>query len=872
MIVCRFWLLCFIVYGICLSFSGTDSHAMIFQNRDLQSQEEKPAGYWSEKTQFNSKIPTPREHFGFEIGHRHLDYSQVISYIRRVVDSSERLSMRQYATSHGGRPLFVVTATSLENRKRLKQIQRQHWMLSQPGSGDVDLQNLPAVINMGYGVHGDEPSATNCTPLVLYYLAAAETDEVKQWLDNCVILLDPALNPDGFNRFANWANRYRGTVVNPDPRHAEHNQMWPSGRVNYYWFDLNRDWLPLVHPESRGRMGFFHRWKPNVVLDFHEMGSGSTYFFQPGIPARTNPLTPKRNQELTGEFAKFHAKRMDGIGSLYFTKERFDDFYMGKGSTYPDLHGSIGILFEQASSRGQVQKTDNGVLEFRDTIKNQLTTSLSSLEATTALRKQLLQYQRSFYQGAMRQAAKAKVQTYVFRSNGNESRLEKLAALFTKHDIQCFRLAKDIAYGDENLTAKGTLVVPAEQPEYRFLQSLLQRRTDFRENIFYDVSTWTIPFAYGLEQLELKQKIGPENLLRIKARQPGTNSNFEFDETAIAYAIDFTDDVACELLIRLLRSKVDTRVAMKPFETTSNQNREAFGRGTLVVHLKTQKNKLKQIGRLLNAYASRLRMVKITSGLSAAGPDMGSSNYRQIQLPKLAMLSGPSVSSYGAGEVWHYLNHVLKMPVTILKDRNVTAHILDDYTCLIVPDGSLSESNREAVHQYASQGGNVVVVGRQAVAMQQQLRESADSEQASGEETSQTELGSIQQPFDSASNTRALQLISGAIFSTEADLTHPLLFGVSKKKQVAVFRNHNMFLKPSTNVYRNPLIYSKKPLLAGYCSSENLPKFENSASVVVESVGKGQMILMADNPNFRGFWHSTRRIFFNAVFWGEKSM
>ena len=260
----------------------------------IQDAAQQPTYHWPEGIECDDSIPTPREFFGFDIGVRHLDHAKVAGYVRKLAEVSDRISIEQYATTHGGRPLLMLTITSQENRDRLDEIRELHHGMAKPDSGEVDAEaiaDLPAIINMGYGVHGDESSATNCAPLVAYYLAAAQGDEVEKWLDDCVILLDPSLNPDGFNRFANWANRYRGVVPNPDPAHAEHNQMWPPGRVNYYWFDLNRDWLPAVHPESRGRLNWYHQWKPNVVLDFHEMGTNSTYFFQPGIPQRTNPVS-----------------------------------------------------------------------------------------------------------------------------------------------------------------------------------------------------------------------------------------------------------------------------------------------------------------------------------------------------------------------------------------------------------------------------------------------------------------------------------------------------------------------------------------------------------------------------------------------------
>ena len=849
------------------------STALVSGQEEISSKE-LPTQYWPEGVEYDDSIPSPKEFFGFDIGYRHLSHAQVVAYVRKLALSSERVSIEQYATTHGGRPLLMLTITSAQNRERLQEIRDQHYRMTKPGSAKVDaesIKNLPAIINMGYGVHGDEPSATNCAPLVAYYLAAAKGDEIEKWLRDCVILLDPSLNPDGFNRFANWANRYRGVVLNPDPAHAEHNQMWPPGRVNYYWFDLNRDWLPAVHPESQGRLGWYHQWKPNVVLDFHEMGTNSTYFFQPGIPQRTNPMTPAKNQELTRKFASYHSKALDKRGSLYFTQERFDDFYMGKGSTYPDLHGCVGILFEQAGSRGHMQKNQDGILKFTETIGNQFTTSLSSLRATSAMRKELLQYKRKFYRQAIRMADKQKVKTYLFSSPNNRQRLAAFAKLLQRHDIESFWLTDDLDYGDQTFDAEFSLAVPVNQPEYRFLQSLLMRRTDFKENIFYDVSSWTLPLAYGLKQTNLKRELDPDSMIRFGSEdQPSpSDAEFAFEEDDLGYLIDFRNDAAPKLLSQLLQSDVNVRVARKPFMIPGDQGQTGFGYGTLSVALQVQPDKRELVtGILAEGVMHGAIVVPVRTGLNRSGPDIGSPNFRVIEKPSVAMLIGSGVSAYGAGEVWHLLDSQYRMPVTLLKSTSFSRVDLSEYSTLILADGRISDSDLEKAKEFARAGGTVVAIGRLAVSISNRLKSDASEESEGNQASKKDEKPSIQKPFDSASNERALKLVRGAIFKTKVDLTHPLLYGFTDS-ELAVFRTHESFLSPSGNPYANPVIYDgSKPLMAGYCSDENVEKFKGSASVVVEPTGSGRFVLMADNPNFRGFWKATNRVFMNAIFFG----
>lgn len=847
------------------------------EKKPLGKLDQRPTSFWPDGVEWNSKISSPRTHLGFDIGFRHLEHWQVVSYLKALANESDRVTLKEYGRSHGGRPLLLATITHPDNHARLKQIQRSSRRLAKVSSGKVDVSGLPAVINMGYGVHGDESSATNCAPLVAYYLAAAQGDDIDRILKNCVVLLDPCLNPDGFNRFATWANRYRGRVLNADPQHAEHNQQWPPGRVNYYWFDLNRDWLPLVHPESRSRMRWYHAWKPNVVLDYHEMGTNSTYFFQPGIPKRTNPLTPKANVELTNKFGAFHAKALDERGSLYYTKESFDDFYMGKGSTYPDLHGAVGILFEQASSRGHVQENQDGRLTFYETIANHFATSLSSLKATVELRSELHEFKRKFYADSLEMGADAKKQTLLFSTSNNRTRLHEFAAVLVRHDIKCYWLKQAFEHGEKTFDPRWTLVVPTEQPEFRFLKSLMMRRTKFRENVFYDVSSWTLPLAFGLQQTAISKKLDEADLVAAKTNSKW-ESEFEFDDDDIAYLVDWRDDSAQRLLGKFLQQDVIVRVAKKRFGYGSEDNRADFGYGTLQIPMGVQPQRRALVQRVLsNAIQKGVSVTAVKTGLTPVGIDLGSNNFPVVKKASIAMVTGKGVSAYGAGEVWHAIDTRVGLPVTMIKNRDVDRAELRSYSVMVFVAGNYDSLNQDAVEnvkRFAKEGGTVISIGASAETILNKLTNSKLDDAPNSDlvkedkEVDENEV-EVQKPFASASTERALGLISGAIFKTRIDRTHPLGYGIDSR-HMAVFRNHGQFLTPSEDPYSNPLVYDvDSPLMAGYCSDENVEKFKGSASVVVHPIGKGRLILMSDNPNFRGFWHGTSRIFTNAVFFGD---
>ena len=301
-------------------------------------------------TAYASDVPTPDEILGFSVGSRHTRPDELVSYFEAVAASSDRVRVETHGSSHEGRPLVHAIVSSPANLARLEAIREADVRLfASPRSvSDRELDAMPGIVYLAYSVHGNEASGSEASLLALYHLAAGSGPAVDRVLSDLVVIVDPSLNPDGRDRFVDWVNRNRGSVPTTDSQDREHNEPWPGGRTNHYWFDLNRDWLPVTQPESRARLQLFGNWRPQLLLDFHEMGGNSTFFFQPGVPSRTNPNTPASNQELTARIATYHARAFDGIGQPYFSEETFDDFFYGKGSTYPDLNGAVGILFDMS--------------------------------------------------------------------------------------------------------------------------------------------------------------------------------------------------------------------------------------------------------------------------------------------------------------------------------------------------------------------------------------------------------------------------------------------------------------------------------------------------------------------------------------------
>ena len=407
-------------------------------------------------------IPTPKEIIGHEVGEWHVSHDKLVQYMYALANASDRVTIEDRGKTFEGRPILLLTITSRNNQLNIDKILEKHKKITDYQQ-NIKIEDQPIIVYQGFSIHGNEASGSNASLLLAYYLAASNSDFVKNMLENSIILLDPSMNPDGLQRFAYWANTNRNVNLTSDPNDREYNEIWPGGRTNHYWFDLNRDWLPVQLPESQARIKTFNKWIPNILTDHHEMGTNATFFFQPGIPSRTHPLTPDLNQKLTKEIAKFHVESLDKIGSLYYSEESFDDFYYGKGSTYPDINGSIGILFEQASSRGHIQESDNGILKFPFTIKNQLTTGISTLKAAVNLRIDILNYQKTFYLDAAKEASKFKGESIIFGNPKDKYRTNKLAEILRRHEINIYDFNTDVKHNNKIYKKGYAYVVPKNQ-------------------------------------------------------------------------------------------------------------------------------------------------------------------------------------------------------------------------------------------------------------------------------------------------------------------------------------------------------------------------------------------------------------------------
>ena len=814
------------------------------------------ADYFLPKNEtYHKDIPTPEEIIGHPVGKWHVSHDKLSEYMRTLAAASNRIQIENRGVTYEDRPLLLLTISSPENLAKLDEIKAQHIALTEPNGGLLDTREMPVVVYQGFSIHGNEPSGANAGLLVAYHLAAAQSQEVKELLENTIILFDPSFNPDGLQRFSQWANTHKAQNIVADPNDREYNEVWPRGRTNHYWFDMNRDWLPVQLNESKARIATFTDWLPNVLTDHHEMGTNSTFFFQPGIPSRVNPLTPKRNQTLTMAIGKYHEEALNAIGSLYYSEEDYDDFYYGKGSTYPDVNGGIGILFEQASSRGHAQESDNGLLTFPFTIRNQFVTALSTLKAAHELKKDLLDYQRDFYNNAREEGAKNRDKALVFGNEKDAATAYRLSEVLIRHDIKVHGLNKNLRKDGKNFPQENSFIVPLNQKKQRLVKAIFSEQKQFKDSLFYDVSAWTLSHAFDVNTTKMKDLSALGEVVNgIKNPTPK-----EVTKAAYAYLFEGHGYYTPKAVYALLEANVRVKVGLQSFSL----NGKKYDYGTLMVPVANQSLDENELFSLMQEIAEEafIDIHSVETGRTL-GIDLGSRNFETISIPKVALLVGDGVRSYDAGEIWYLMDTQYQIPVTKIDVKSIAKRDLSRYTHLVIPSytGSLLGDAKKKISSWIKNGGNLIAY-RDAIKW-------ANKNKLIEEEFRKGELKAKDIPFVDMGKFKGAQAIGGAIFNADIDRSHPINFGI-EDTQLALFRNSRIFMEPDDNSYNNPIQYTNNPLLSGYISEEQLELLKGSVPFKIKRSGRGKILLMTDNTNFRAFWLGTQQLYANMLFYAN---
>ncbi len=810
--------------------------------------------YLGDTSNYNQSIPTPESIIGHQIGELHVSHDKLNHYVQEVSKHSDRVKLVNRGKTYENRASWLLIITSESNQLRIEEIRKNHLELSNSKNRSIDVTNMPVVVYKGYTVHGDEPSGTNASLLLLYHLLASDSEETKDLLQNTIILLDPSMNPDGHQRFSQWANNNKNKSLNPDSNDREYNQYWPGARTNHYWFDLNRDYLPNQLIESNLKIQTYTEWLPNIMTDFHEMGTNSTYFFQPGVPQRKNPLISDLNQDLTREIATYHEEALNEIGSLYYSEESFDDFYFGKGSTYPDANGGIGILFEQGSSRGHIQESVNGVLTFPFTIKNQLVTSFSTLKAAKNMRVKLLNYMKEFFDDQVDSNSKRN-KNIVFGKLKDESTVFHLADILESHKIKFNKISKDIVINGKKYLKENSYMVPMNQSKRTLIEAMFNTQTKFKDSIFYDVSSWTFPLAFnvnydytdGLSQSNISSLIGEEVNDLVK---PIGNVDNKSDYAYIFEPHEYYTQAA---IYKILDKGLRVKTATRKFSI----NGKEYDYGTYMIPVQSQQLNSDEIYKLLNKLSKEYNVdfEPHTTGITD-GIDFGSNDFIIVKQPKIGLIVGDGVRSYDAGEVWHLLDVRFDIPITKIDVGNLREIDLSKYSHIILPDYVGSRINANQIKKYVNDGGNLIAYRNSIKWVSNNIDEI---------ELISNSLVAEDIAFDEREAFLDAQETGGAILKSNIDKSHPINYGI-ESNSLPLFRNSNVYMTKDQQSYNNPILYTSDPLISGYVSEENLSLVKKSSPFKLVKRGKGKILLMTDNTNFRAFWFGTNRILLNMLF------
>jgi hypothetical protein len=814
-----------------------------------------------------AQVQSPEEFLGYKIGTRFTPHWKLVDYFKTVAASvPSMVKLEQYGMTNEGRPLIVVYVSSASNISNLETIRANNLKIAQD-SRNASIANAPVIVWLSYNVHGNEASSSEASMLTLYALVDPKNAQSKQWLQNTVVVIDPCLNPDGRDRYVNWFNSVVGKNYNPAPDAREHDEPWPGGRVNHYNFDLNRDWSWQTQVESQQRVALYDKWLPQIHVDFHEQGINNPYYFAPAAQPYHEVIT-KWQRDFQNTIGRNHAKYFDEKGWLYFTKEEFDLTYPAYGDTYPLYNGAIGMTYEQAGhSRGGlgVVQESGDTLTLVDRANHHFTTSWSTIEVASQNAAKLVSEFQKFYTEATT-TGMGNYKSYVIKYNENdEGRIRSLLELLDKNGIRYgtarpaslrgfnYASGKDEPF---SMTAND-IVISAVQPKSALIKVLFEPSTVLVDTLAYDITAWSLPYAYGLKTYATPQRIDATGQVATATVNNPVADNY-------GYVIRWNGMQTVRLVTHLLQKGVKLRYNERPFETGG----QSFDRGAILI-LKTSNQYFPDlwstVRELANAY--HVQLTPVSSGFVDKGYDFGSSKVHSLKPRRVAVLTGEGINASAAGEVWFYFDQVIDYPVTLINARNISDIKWNEFDVLIMPDGNyrfLSDKNAvEQFRNWIGNGGNVVALER-AVAQLSRLDWSIKSKKEDSSDSKDSkDIYEALKKFEGREREFIPTSLPGSIFKVELDRSHPLAFG---------YPDYYYTLKSDDNVYEfmkegwNVGVLKKDRQVAGFVGSRLQSKLQDGLLFGVQEIGRGGITYLADDVLFRSFWENGKLMFANAVF------
>lgn len=812
----------------------------------------------------SAQIKTPAEFLGYELGEHFTYHHQVVSYFEYVAKTSPMVELEYYGRSYERRPLFVVYISTPENVARREAIRTTNLKRAGVLEGTPE-QDHTAIIWLSYNIHGNESVSMEASMQTLYELVSPNHPETKPWLERSLVIMDPTINPDGRDRYAVWFNQVVGKNFNPDPMAREHQEPWPGGRANHYLFDLNRDWAWQTQTESQQRGVHYQKWLPHVHGDFHEMG-GYRYYFLPAANPYHEQITQwQRDFQVT--IGDNIARHFDKDHRLYFTREVFDLFYPSYGDTWPTYQGAIGMTYEQGGGgrAGLGILTERGdTLTLTDRISNQHLAGIATVEAVALSNERVVNEFAKFYDDA-RNNPKTTYKSYIIRVGNNQDNVAAMLDLLDKQGITYGRAqsrrsiqAFDYKSGTNRAISVSDqdIVISMYQPKSTLANILLEPRTTIVDSLTYDLTAWSVPYIYGVEAYATTDRINPSGDARDLINQMTIQG---FPEPVVAYLFKYNSFEDARFVAALHRHGYSFRLSSRPFETANQK----FDRGTIVVSQNGNRH-INDFDGSIRALANKYgrNPIAVGSARAATGVDLGSESVRHANKPNVVVLSGSSVSSLAFGEVWHFFEQQLDYPLTVIDASAITRADLTNYDVIILPQGSYNDFlGSDALANWIRNGGRLIAM-EGAVGQLSAIRGFDGLKRKEGDKPDDS-MESRLRTYADQERESMMSSLAGGIFKVTVDNTHPLGFGYSDtyytlKRSTASYE----YLSNGWNVGHIPA----KGLVSGFVGSKVVSQLETSLNFGVTSMGRGQIIVMVDNPLFRGFWYGGRLMFSNAIF------
>jgi hypothetical protein len=806
---------------------------------------------------------TPDEFLGYKLGTKFSFHHRIVDYARYVAaQNPTQVKVFDYGTTFEGRPLVLVAVATPENLSKLDEIRTSNLKSIGLLEGKPTTK-VPAIAWLSYNVHGNEAVSSEAVMQVLYELVNKSNATTQNILKNTVVLLDPCINPDGRDRYAQWYNRVSNQGFNATPFAVEHNEPWPGGRFNHYLFDPNRDWAWQTQEISMQRLKIYNQWMPHLHADFHEMGVNTPYYFPPSARPYHEDLTAwqREFQQTIGEYNK---KYFDKNYWLYFSKENYDLLYPSYGDTYPSYNGAIGMTYEQGGGGRAgiaIAKEDGDTLTLSYRISHHFSASIATLEAISSRAdKTVDEFVKFFERNKSNPVGTYK--SFVLKSKGNEPKVKALTSLLDKLQITYGYASKESSasgFGyqslkDESFKVEANdLIISTHQPKGTFVKILFEPKTALEDSLTYDITAWGLPYAYGLKAFATKEKLSMGN-----PQPSNTVPALTVEGKPYAYIASYSSFEDVKFLSQILAKGIKVRFNENPFEMGGRK----FEVGSIII---TRTNNLRlgdEFDRIIQTAAKNLNinLLASNSGMVATGNDFGSNSVNVLKNPRVAVISGDGISPTAFGEVWHFFEQQINYPITVIEGSTFGRVPLDQLDVLILADGSYDRifGNGDALKKWIQGGGKVIAM-----------------EGATGYFTDKDGFG-LKRKKDSLDKdkpelktygTRERESISeqvvGAIYKVDIDKTHPLGYGTDGSYYLLARDPYNFeYMKEGWNVgYLKDNSY-----VTGFVGEKAKDKMKNTLIFGVQDLGRGKIVYLADDPIFRGFWYSGKLIFGNAVF------